>query len=96
MNKNMNSTASLLSLHIPDEPPRRKSTAVPPGTVDFGSARSTRSREEEVMCPVCLTATALAVASATSAGGLGALAVKKLRARTGAPASAKGEDRRTR
>ena len=36
------------------------------------------------MCPACLTTAALAVASATSTGGLTALVVKKLRARTGA------------
>ena len=33
------------------------------------------------MCPVCLTTTILVVAGATSAGGLTALAVKKLRLR---------------
>jgi len=33
------------------------------------------------MCPVCLTTAALVVAGATSASGLTALAVKKLRAR---------------
>ncbi len=31
------------------------------------------------MCPVCLTSAALVVASATSAGGLTALAMKTLR-----------------
>ena len=36
------------------------------------------------MCPACLTTTALVVAGATSAGGLTALAVKKLRIWTGA------------
>jgi hypothetical protein len=33
------------------------------------------------MCPVCLTTTVLVVAGATSAGGLTALAVRKLRLR---------------
>jgi hypothetical protein len=36
------------------------------------------------MCPVCLTTAALAVAGATSAGGLTTLVVKNLRARAGA------------
>src|SRR5262245_56582930 len=40
------------------------------------------------MCPACLATAALVVAGATSAGGLTALAVNKLRARTGAPAIA--------
>jgi hypothetical protein len=40
------------------------------------------------MCPACLTTAAIAIASSASASGLGALAVKKLRARTGAPAGA--------
>ncbi len=35
------------------------------------------------MCPACLTAAALAVAGATSTGGLTALVVKKLRAKNG-------------
>ena len=39
------------------------------------------------MCPVCLTNAALAAAGATSAGGLTTLAVKKLRAGTGAKSS---------
>ena len=34
------------------------------------------------MCPACLTAAALIVAGATSAGGLTAFAVRKLRAGT--------------
>lgn len=36
------------------------------------------------MCPACMATAALIVASTTSAGGLTALAVKKLRSRTGA------------
>jgi hypothetical protein len=36
------------------------------------------------MCPACLAATAAIVAGATSAGGLGALVAKKLRAGVGA------------
>ena len=36
------------------------------------------------MCPACLTTTALVLAGATSAGGLTALALKKLRGRSGA------------
>jgi len=36
------------------------------------------------MCPACLTTVALMVAGVTSAGGLTALAVKKLRAKTDA------------
>jgi hypothetical protein len=36
------------------------------------------------MCPVCLTTAALAAVSATTAGGLTTLVVKKLRAGTGA------------
>jgi hypothetical protein len=39
------------------------------------------------MCPVCLTTAALVVAGATSVGGLTALGVKKLRAKTGAKSS---------
>ncbi len=35
------------------------------------------------MCPACITTAALLVAGATSAGGLTALAMKKLRAKTG-------------
>jgi len=35
------------------------------------------------MCPACLATTAWLVASAASAGGLGALVAKKLRAGTG-------------
>jgi hypothetical protein len=45
-------------------------------------------RREKVMCPACLTTVAIAVAGSASASGLGALAVKKLRARTGAPVGA--------
>jgi hypothetical protein len=40
------------------------------------------------MCPACLTTATLAVAGATSAGGLAALALKMLHARSGAPAPA--------
>lgn len=36
------------------------------------------------MCPACLTAAALGLASATSAGGLTVLVVKNLRAKAGA------------
>lgn len=36
------------------------------------------------MCPACMTSVALVVAGATSAGGLTALVVKNLRAKTGA------------
>jgi hypothetical protein len=36
------------------------------------------------MCPVCVTTVALVVAGVTSAGGLAAVAVIKLRAGTGA------------
>jgi len=36
------------------------------------------------MCPACLTTATLLVAGATSTGGLTALVVKKLRAKTGA------------
>ena len=36
------------------------------------------------MCPVCITTVALAVAGASSAGGLGALIVKSIRAKTDA------------
>ncbi len=36
------------------------------------------------MCPACIATLALAVAGTSSAGGLGALALRKLRARTGA------------
>ncbi|MGH7493342.1 MAG: hypothetical protein ACREOO_13255 [bacterium] len=36
------------------------------------------------MCPACITTAALIVAGATSTGGLTALVVKKLRAKTGA------------
>jgi hypothetical protein len=36
------------------------------------------------MCPVCLTTAALAVTGASSAGGLTALAVRKLRTQIGA------------
>ena len=43
------------------------------------------------MCPVCLTTAALAVSGVTSAGGLTALVVNKLRAKT----PAKGPDRTT-
>lgn len=37
------------------------------------------------MCPACLTTAALVVAGAASAGGLTALGVKKLRAKTSDP-----------
>jgi len=36
------------------------------------------------MCPACIATMALIVAGATSTGGLTALAMKKLRAKTGA------------
>ncbi len=36
------------------------------------------------MCPACITTVALVVAGATSTGGLTALVVKTLRAKTGA------------
>ena len=36
------------------------------------------------MCPACITTVALMVAGATSTGGLTALVVKRLRAKTGA------------
>lgn len=39
------------------------------------------------MCPACLTTAALMLAGATSAGGLTAPVVKKLRAKTGANSS---------
>jgi hypothetical protein len=42
------------------------------------------------MCPACFTTAALVVAQFASASGLGVLVVKKLRARTGAPAGAVG------
>jgi hypothetical protein len=37
------------------------------------------------MCPICLTTVALLGSAATSTGGLAALAVKKLRVRSGKP-----------
>jgi hypothetical protein len=40
------------------------------------------------MCPACLTTATLAVAGATSAGGLAALALKMLHARSSASAPA--------
>ena len=51
------------------------------------------------MCPTCIAAMALALAGATSAGGLTALAMRKLRGGTGAkigkPATAtKGREAR--
>jgi len=39
------------------------------------------------MCPACITTVALVVAGATSTGGLTALVVKTLRAKTGAKSS---------
>jgi uncharacterized protein YoaH (UPF0181 family) len=39
------------------------------------------------MCPACLTSIALVVASGTSAGGLTALVIKKLRAENSAKKS---------
>jgi len=41
-------------------------------------------REEQLMCPACMASAAWVVAGITSAGGLSALVVKKLRAKTSA------------
>src|SRR5215813_3972518 len=67
---------------------RRVAFPTSPWPVDLESSRSTSLQRRKSMCPACLATVALVVTGATSAGGLTALAVNKLRARTGASAIA--------
>ena len=52
------------------------------GNLDIALLFASSAGREEHMCPVCITTAALIASSATSVGGLAALVVKKLSAKS--------------